>query len=177
MHPSDALKSESDDPRGASQAVLAAIGHVNGWPSKIELALQVIEPYQAYTRYSGTSESRSATIVSQVCGVSGDCHMLRGEVELAAAWYQLSVRYRNDTGFPQAYARLVVDHQLRDHFRPALEALRQCRATWLRRPWLERARDTVLAYAWLNRFRPSWIRSQIRDRRLLPQLESLVTNE
>src|ERR1041385_1356957 len=103
MHPSDALKAESDDPRGASQAVLSAIGHVNSWPRKVELALQVIEPYQAYAGYRGTSESRSATIVSQVCGVSGDCHMLRGEVELAAAWYQLSVRYRNDTGFPQAY--------------------------------------------------------------------------
>ena len=177
MYPSDALNSESDDPRAAAQALLTAIGHISGWPRKVELALQTIAPYQAYSGYRGLSERRSANIVSMVCGVSGDCHMLQGEVALAAAWYQASVQYRKDTGFSTAYARLVVDHELRDHFRPALEALRQSRATWLRRPWLQRCRDTVLAFTWLNRFHPGWIRSQIRDRHLLPQLERLVTSE
>jgi hypothetical protein len=177
MNPSNALQSESGDLQGASQALLVAIGHINGWPRKIESALKVLETYQAYGRYRSTSEHRSAMMVSQVCGASGDCHMLRGEVDLAATWYRLSIGYRKDTGFPQAYARLVVDHHLRDHFRPALEALRERHASWLCRPWLDRACDTVVAFAWLNRCRPSWIRSQIRDRRLLPQLENLVTSE
>jgi hypothetical protein len=157
--------------------VLAAIGLINGWPRKIDDALQLIEPYQAFGRYHGASEHCSATIVSQVCGGSGDCHMLRGETELAAAWYQLSVRYRTDTGFPQAYARLVVDHKLRDHAQPALEALRECNAAWRRRSWLLRARDFVLAFVWLNRLHPGWIRCQIRDRQLLPRLEALATSE
>ena len=43
-------------------------------------------------------------------------------------WYQLSVRYTRDSGFPIAYADLAIQHELRDHYRPALEALRENRA-------------------------------------------------
>lgn len=177
MHPSHALQSESDDTQGASRAVLAAIDHINGWPRKIESALQVLQPYQAYGRYRGISKHRSAAIVSNVCGASGVCHMSRGEIDVAAAWFQLSIQYRKDTGFPYSYARLVVDHKLRDHSRPALEALRECQAAWRSRPWLLRVRDFVLAFTWLNKCRPSWIRNYIRDKQLLSQLEGLVTSE
>lgn len=176
MHPSVALQLESDDSRGAARALLRAVDYISGWPRKPELALQAVEPYQAFGRYRSTSENRSVTIVSQVCGTTGDCHLLLGDIELAALWYQLSVRYTRSSGFPVAYARLVVAHKLHDHFRPALDALRESRTLWHSRPWWLRLRDFSLAFVWLNKCHPQWIRCQIRDRNLLAQLEELMTN-
>jgi len=174
MNPTEALQLESHEPQKAAKAAVRAMKLLSGMPCKPDQALRSLEPYQCYGRYHGVASERSDTLVSQVCGMSGDCHMLKGEVDLAAEWYRLSVRYKTDTGFPVAYARLVLDHDLRGHFRTALDSLRLSKAAWRRQSWLSRALDTYMAFAWLNRFRPSWIRNAIRNRGLLSQLESRV---
>lgn len=101
--------------------------------------------------------------------------MLKGDAQSAASWYQLSVKFSRDSGFPVAYARLVVEHKLSDHVRTALDALRENREIWNGRPWWLRVRDIVLSFVWLNKCHPRWIRHEIRNIRLKPKLERLLT--
>jgi hypothetical protein len=135
--------------------------------------LAIIEPYSRFQEFDWTTPQQSRTIRSLVCALTADCYRALDEVQTAAAWYRRAGETRKGGVDPALYADMVLSHGLADHYKTALQQLRDKETEWGSKPLLVRLYYNVISLWWV--FPSAW-ELRLRERTFRPRLEELVND-
>jgi hypothetical protein len=98
-----------------------------------------------------------------------------GEAATAADWYRRAAgHWKRGLGYPFFYADLVVQHRLTEHYRAALDCLRDEQAYWRSKSLLYRFFHSLATLWWLY---PGGWKQRLRERSLDIRLEALVRGQ
>jgi len=140
--------------------------------------LDMIAPYQDLEVIEGQAKARSDNLLSLICAVTADAHREAGRYVEAAHWYRRSLQFRVNGGCVDYYADMVIEHQLADHYKCALDCVRRAGLEWKRVPWELRLFGYILSF-WM-RLRAPWSfrpyrALRRRSRTFESQLEQLLS--
>ena len=65
----------------------------------------------------------TAQVRSLLFGLVGDCYRIDKQYEVAAHWYSHASTFYKGGGYPAFYARMVIKHSIRSHYRKAYECI------------------------------------------------------
>jgi hypothetical protein len=65
----------------------------------------------------------TAQVRSLLYGLVADCYRIAKQYDAAAVWYQLASTFYMGGGYPAFYARMVIKHSIRIHYRKAYECI------------------------------------------------------
>jgi hypothetical protein len=162
-------------PQEATAVVCRADRHLRGFRPDPRRALEVLQSVQDDAEFSGADPQANRIIRCTICAVTGDCHRMLGDVAAAADWYRRAAgHWKGGLGYPFFYADMVMEHQLTEHYRIALECLRLEQAYWRSKPLLYRFCHHLSSLWWLY---PSCWKQRLRERSLVPRLEALTQRQ
>lgn len=167
------LIESSEDYDNIRKSVSLAARELLNHPERASQVLASVERFQPYGEYSGVPLEDSRLLTAEVCGLTAECHKLLGQIEESAAWFRLAVQRSQETVCSCGYARLVVENQMKEHSRCALEAFTAYRQKCISRSIVLRTLSSVLSVIF-PRHRGRMLRWRKSDEELLRRLIWLV---
>ena len=158
--------------REAVGAALDANRYIQGLRQDPRYALTLLEPYADCEEFVDATPEDTRRGRGVVCLVMADCYHSLGEFRTAAEWYRRAGRSWKQDMYPGFYAATVIDHKLEDYYEDALDWVKYNQDNWQRKPLLLRLFYNVASWRWWI-FPSNW-RMTLRDKKLIPELESLI---
>lgn len=158
--------------------VIRYVWRMGQWPTKKQwrVVLERTAPFVDKDCLAGAERpGESERLLSLVWAVRGDAFRELGVPNEAAEAYRMAFHFMPATGFTDYYLKLVLDHELSDHYETALRNVEESVRAWRTRPWYQRAIGFIVVLVhspWfiLSRFLPDTLMRERRRQELLRRL-------